>query len=279
MKSRWLIKIIRRLFDKRFFFARLSYIKPIRKIMQVLFFKDDLIYYLPKDSVIKRSSSKTLEINEKIDRQENVIIPSQIVDYFIEEANYHFIMNFCICRVSSNCQNYPKELGCLFLGEAVKNIDPSLGKMVSKKEAHNHVQKCREVGLVHLIGRNKLDTQWLHTGPSEKLLTICNCCECCCLWKMIPSLDLQISDNIQKIPSVSINVNSTCNGCGFCTQNICFVDAISLKENKAIINKDLCRGCGRCIEICPQKAITLTIKKQDFVTETIQKLSKVINVR
>ena len=124
------------------------------------------------------------------------MLPSQIVHSFIEQANIHWVMNFCICREANDCENYPHEIGCLFLGEAAKKIDQRLGCLVTKEEAHQHIINASKAGLVHLIGRNKLDTIWLDVSPGEKLLTICNCCECCCLWKMLPNLNPLISDKI-----------------------------------------------------------------------------------
>ena len=34
-------------------------------------------------------------------------------------------------------------------------------------------------------------------------------------------------------------------------------DAITLKDNNIEINQDTCRGCGLCVNICKQNAITL----------------------
>jgi hypothetical protein len=58
-----------------------------------------------------------------------------------------------------------QSLGCLFMGKAVLGINPALGRLVSKEEAHEHIRRCNEKGLFHLIGRNKLDTVWLGIGP------------------------------------------------------------------------------------------------------------------
>lgn len=46
-----------------------------------------------------------------------------------------------------------------------------------------------------------------------------------------------------------------CNGCGACVE-ICPVDAIKIKDEKAIVSDD-CVECGQCVEQCPNKAILL----------------------
>ena len=89
-----------------------------------------------------------------------MLLPSQVVEHFIEKANYHWIMNTCLCRDASKCKDYPVTLGCLFLGEAALGINPKLGRR-GRRRAHDHVKRCREARLVHLIGCNKLDRIWL----------------------------------------------------------------------------------------------------------------------
>ena len=234
-------------FRYRFFYAKLSKIPLLGALIDRMFFDKDNMVYLPKDSVI-------VEINEEISFT-NTVLPSQIVHNFIDEANTHFIMNFCICRDSTQCKDYPIDIGCLFMGEAATKIDPRLGRLVSREEAHQHVVKAGEAGLIHLIGRNKLDAVWLDTGPDEKLMTVCNCCPCCCLWKMIPDLGNHISSKITKMEGVQVSVTGDCIGCGSCIDS-CFINAIELEDGKAVIS-DECRGCGRCVEACPQNAITI----------------------
>ncbi len=117
-----------------------------------MLFHEAEIIYLPKDDVT------TIQVNQTVDQKGDMVVPSDILKHFIEEANYHWIMDWCICRSSSKCEHYPIELGCLFLGEAAMRIDPKLGRKVTKEEALEHVEKCREAGLVQFIGRDKLDT-------------------------------------------------------------------------------------------------------------------------
>jgi MinD superfamily P-loop ATPase len=79
------------------------------------------------------------------------------------------------------------------------------------------------------------------------------------------------------MPGVEVYVTEDCIGCGACTEGICFVDAIELIDDRAVIN-DQCRGCGRCVEICPQNAIKIEIKDKDFIIKSIERLDKIIDV-
>jgi hypothetical protein len=163
-----------------------------------------------------------------------MVLPSQVVEHFIQEASTHWIMDACLCRDASKCEDYPVDLGCLFLGQAAAGINPKLGRRVTAEEALAHVQRCREAGLIHLVGRNRLDQIWLGVGPGEKLLTICNCCPCCCLWRV-------------------------------------------LLGDRAVIG-DACRGCGRCVDICPQGAIELSIETGPSVEGAIARISSLVDV-
>jgi ferredoxin len=128
-----------------------------------------------------------------------------------------------------------------------------------------------------MIGRNLLDKQWLGVNPGYKLLSICNCDPCCCLWRVSPVLAPMIGSKIQKMPGVEVKVTDACIGCGTCLKNICFVDATYMKNNRAEISKE-CRGCGRCVDVCPQNARTLTIKDKNFVLKSIKQIENVIDV-
>jgi ferredoxin len=265
----WFVKLLKKTFPGVKNIAKLTRIPFLGKIFDLLLFEGDEIIYLTQDRVI--------QINQEVLNPEDLVLPSQILEYFIEKAKYHWIMNFCICRASMNCQNYPIELGCLFLGEAVLDINPELGRLVSKEDALEHIRKCSEAGLVHMIGRNRLDKQWLGVKAGNKLLSICNCDPCCCLWRISPLLNPKIGKKVQKMPGVRVFVTEDCMGCKTCINEICFVDAITIVNNRAKISKE-CRACGRCINICPQHAIKLEIKDKEFIKKSIQKIDRIIDV-
>ena len=269
----WFVNLIKKAFPSRFLVARLTNVPPIGRLVDYGLFDGDDVICLPKDDVVRT----VIPVDEPIENPGDVVLPSQVVEHFIEQANYHWVMDFCICRASNHCEDYPIDLGCLFLGEAVLQINPRMGRRVTKEEALEHVRRCREAGLVHAIGRNKLDSVWLGARPTGKLMTICNCCPCCCLWRVIPQIAPMIGDKITRMPGVTVTVTDRCVACGACTQDVCFVDAIHLDGDRAVID-DACRGCGRCVEVCPEQAIELSVEDGRFIEESIARLSPLVDV-
>jgi Fe-S-cluster-containing hydrogenase component 2 len=57
----------------------------------------------------------------------------------------------------------------------------------------------------------------------------------------------------------------------------CFVHAIHVQDGRAIIGVD-CRGCGRCADLCPNKAIHVTIADKKFLKKTIDRIESSVAV-
>jgi ferredoxin len=263
------VQLVKKTFPRRFLVARATKVPILERILDHWLFEGDDLIYLPKDQVI--------QISQSLDMPGEMVLPSQVVEHFIEKANTHWIMNSCICREAEKCEDHPIDLGCLFLGEAALGINPQPGRRVTKAEALEHARRCREAGLVHLVGRNKLDTMWLGVGPGSKLLTVCNCCPCCCLWRVLPHVAPRISAKITRMPGVTVAVSDRCAGCGTCTGDVCFVDATHTVDDRAVIS-DACRGCGHCVSVCPQEAIEILIEYGQFVKKSIARISPLVDV-
>jgi len=241
----------------------------IGRLIEYLFFEGDDLLCLPRDKVVA--------INKPVEGQDQMALPSQLVDHFIDAAGYHVVMNFCICRRSMPCKDYPMELGCLFMGEAARAINPNWGRHVTKEQAKEHIRKCQEAGLIHFIGRSKLDTVWLGIGPGHNLLTVCNCCPCCCITRGLPYMSDRLTQKLAKAPGVSVQISEDCVGCGACTQNVCIAQAISLLNGKAAIS-GACVGCGRCAGICPNDAISVSVDPDRFMKESVARISSLVEI-
>ena len=276
-----IVKIIPRLsktflpffFNTRYRLARMT--KNHRRFgnfVRKRFFDEDDMVVLPKDTVVR-----DIEVDINIDSAgDRTILPSDIVKGIIDRADDIFIMNFCLCRRSNKCDDYPVDHGCIFLGKGTKRIPDSFGHFATKDEAKEYIDECSELGLVHIIGRNKLDSIWLHTGDKKDLMTICNCCPCCCLWNMVRDISDDIAGTYRRMDGVSVTVNADeCIGCGSC-ESICFTKAISIIDGKCTID-DKCRGCGRCVERCPKDAISISFD-ETVVDSEIERLEKLVNL-
>ena len=265
----WFVNFLKNIYPSRRTFAKMTNIPLIGDLVDHLLFRGDEMFVLPLD--------QTIQVNTQLDGPESVVIPSQVVEHFINQASHHWIMDFCICREGDDCQEYPKQLGCIFLGEPVLQINSELGQLVSKEEALEHARRCREAGLVHSIGRNRLDSLWLGAAPSEELMTICNCCPCCCLWGLVTDLTPKISHKITRLPGVKVEVNGNCVGCGDCADGVCFADAIKVENGRAEISL-ACRGCGRCVDICPEGAVVLTIEGEKNIQQALNRLDRLVDL-
>jgi len=271
MKStRQFVLFLEKMYPNRFLVAKMTRVPLLREIINKMLFDRTNLTILPKESVVE------ISLEQSIKPLDNMVLPSQVVDYFIRKTNHRFIMKFCICREAMQCKNHTIEYGCLFLGDAASHINPDFGKEATVEEALSYVQKCRQEGLIHLVGRDKIDETWLGVGSNGKLLTICNCCSCCCLWKILSDLDPRISSKVKRMPGVEVTVNEKCKGCGTCARQ-CFVQAIKIQEGKAIIGDD-CKGCGRCADHCPNTAIRITITDKEFIQKTINRIESSVDV-
>ena len=277
------VRVIKLTFKSRFALARACRkFSPLAKVVEKILFEGDDMMVIPRDHALKSGQNLKLakiEVNKEIKVSENEIIPSTILKEIITNSKNRLIMNSCICRVSTDCKDYPQDLGCLFLGKGAEKISPKLGKMVTVEEALEHVDKCREAGLVHIIGRNKIDSVWLNTGPKEELLSICHCCPCCCLWKMTPELPENLGRSINPMIGAKIKFNhKICIGCGKCAENnVCFMELITIDDGKAKIDLDQCRTCGRCVEVCTNNALTLNVDNNS-IKRSIEKVKTLVDV-
>ncbi len=269
-KPDWTLNVIKMLFPRKPAHGKLTKLPGVARWMERRFFEGDHIIALPQDRMI--------QLDQEVDDPGQTVLPSDLVDRFIEQANDLWIMNFCICRRSMSCKDYPVELGCLFLGRATLEINPDWGRRVTRGEARDHIRKCQEEGLIHFMGRSKLDTVWLGIGPGDRLLTICNCCPCCCVTRGLPYTAPILSDKLKRAPGVRVRVDDSCVGCGACQPpEVCFAGAIRMAAERAVITED-CRGCGRCVEICPSGAITLSVDRDRFLNENVEHLSRLVDL-
>jgi ferredoxin len=97
---------------------------------------------------------------------------------------------------------------------------------------------------------------------------ICNCCSCCCL-----AIPLLISDGIKLVDPSRFQAEidkELCSGCGTCLNRCCFkaIETIQQDNSETVMQVvgEKCMGCGLCQVTCPEDAISLKeVRPADFI--------------
>ncbi len=209
-----------------------------------------------------------IPINQELEHGDSTVIPREIVAEVIRRACHRVIIPMCLCRMGCRCQDYPMELGCLFLGESARDIDPSLGKAVSEEEALAHMDRSIEAGLIPQIGRVDPDPFMLGVKNWDRFLTLCFCCTCCCIaMRNMPSWSPRVKERMHSLEGLNIEITDDCNQCGKCVVG-CFAHAIEMDGNRVRVT-DACKGCGICASVCPQDAIKINVSDGDLMLQEV----------
>lgn len=221
-----------------------------------------------------------IPINKELEDSDSIVLPKQVVSDIIKKSCHRVIMKVCLCRVSCGCKDHHMEWGCIFLGEAARDADPSIARHASVEEALEHMDRCIESGLIPQIGRVDADPFMLGVKPENwgHFLTLCFCCPCCCVaMRSWQTWSPKVKERMHGLDGLSIEITEDCSGCGNCVEH-CFTKAITIDDNRARINSD-CKGCGLCVDVCPQNAIKISVKDGDkMLVEAFKRIEQYSDV-
>lgn len=219
----------------------------------------------------ERNNMSWLPINRNIESAGEIALPEAVLDRFIEKAKHRVIVNFCGCREAMRCKEHPSDIGCLMMGESALEIPAKSSREVSVEEAKAHVRKATTAGLVPIVGKTRLDNDLFMIPDRGKLLTVCFCCNCCCITRFTRYVPAETLNKIQHpVEGLSMNVTDKCVGCGSCV-DVCYLGAIKIENDRAVMS-DLCRVCGRCALQCPEGAIKLKLDNPNATEDVIRRI-------
>ena len=210
-------------------------------------------YYSPEylDHMLKRPARmfKIIPIEESIANHSGVL-PSDQIREAIDRHDAWSLAHFCACRrhkelLDRGC-NKPKDV-CMQFGVAARYVDSvGLGRLVSKQEILEAVDRAEEAGLVHFTDNIEL--------PNIS----CNCCACCCVaMQALNSFNAPaMFTNSRYIARLD---EEACNDCGDCA-DACHVGALQVYENTLIAMPARCIGCGVCVSKCGVDALELVLR-------------------
>jgi len=102
---------------------------------------------------------------------------------------------------------------------------------------------------------------------------ICNCCSCCCE-ALIAARRFGFLHPVHTTGFIPVIDSENCRGCGKCV-SLCPVEAMTLvssndpskpQRKKAKLEQDICLGCGVCLTGCNKNAIELKPRKERVIT-------------
>lgn len=221
------------------------------------------------------NNMRWLPVNEDLRLQGDAPLPVNILYRFIEEASRRAVCNRCECRHVMDCRDYPAEIGCLFLGDSALDGPPGLFHEVSAEEARGHVNRALQTGLVPMVGKNLIDNFLFGIKERHRLLSICFCCECCCISRyVLHSPSKVVESTFPRLEGVTVEVTDECTGCGTCVEH-CYIQAMRVVEDRAVIAES-CRACGRCATACPNHAIEVSIDDPEYLDKCYERIRSLI---
>jgi ferredoxin len=218
-----------------------------------------------------KTDMRWLPINEDIQMPEDSPMPINLLYRFIEEASHRVIFDTCACRVGFECKDYPSDIGCLLMGDSALEGPPGLFHEASVEESKELADRAVEAGLVPVVGKARIDNFIFGIKDRGKLLTVCFCCECCCIIRYTRHAPMKfIGPMFPRLDGITIAVTDDCQGCGTCVEH-CYIKAIEIVGGRAVMS-DYCRACGRCATVCPNDAITVSIDDPDFIEKSYERI-------
>lgn len=177
------------------------------------------------------------------------ILPYERAEELVK-AHEKFAVAPCLCRrkaeiMGTGC-DAPKET-CLMFGDwADYYVRNGLGRHID------------QAGVMEILAEADKANLVLQPSNSRDVAFICCCCGCCCGVLTALKRHPRPSELVAS-PFMARHEPETCKVCGVCMER-CQMGALTLRDDRVVLNSDRCIGCGLCVSTCTTGSLTLVRK-------------------
>ena len=194
-------------------------------------------------------SFKYTPANVSINVEMQGVMPNEQMGPLVE-ASTKIAVAHCPCRMSAkilgrtDC-HHSLEVCIKYDEMAEFVIAKGLARQISKDETFKILADSEKEGLVHMV--DNAQGQVKHT---------CNCCGHYC-WNVGILRRRKIPrDMLMAVYFIRDTQLDECIGCGACAE-ICPVDAVTMIDERPVVDANWCIGCGVCAVSCPADVISI----------------------
>ncbi|MFX0071055.1 MAG: 4Fe-4S binding protein, partial [Candidatus Hermodarchaeota archaeon] len=204
----------------------------------------------------KISQLRTVPIEQSINREINIATYEDIRKIF-ENAQQPIALTDCLCKKGRDLVGHPCKI------TERREICMAFDWIAQLYIDHGWARQISKEEALEVLKKNEEDGLIINIENTEKPNFFCGCCTCCCGLtaglKYLHQPSKLAGNNYYAVINEEL-----CTGCGVCVDR-CQMDAIILSDDISSIKKTRCIGCGNCIATCPADAIKLI--KKDKISE------------
>ena len=206
-------------------------------------------------------------VHEPALSRENAV---QVLDYeraseVIRTASHRGI-SLCYCRHKM----MHKQMACGAPLEICMTFNTAAASLIK----HGHARPVDMVEGLDLL-QKAYENNLVQFGENvrERVNFICNCCGCCCE-AMLAAQRFGMLNPVHTTNFLPRVTPEDCTGCGKCVE-VCPVKAVGLvsandparpRKKVAVVDERICLGCGLCVRACQVSAVGLVSREERVIT-------------